>query len=435
MRVGAAALVWGMSACVWAKEPERKAEIHGDLKSFFVGTFPYDNDFYKENGVLPADPTAQGTLDGRLKFSFKTESVQFLAHHAVTTQTAPIGRMTGQTGLGIQAPQLVELGWRGFKESDSPESMSIQGRTDRLSVSGDVEFLTWKVGRQPITLGHGLGFTPMDLVNPFLPTMVDQEYKPGVDAVSADLFFGTSTKASLIAAYTEDQLISEAEAWAVDGMVYAAYGQHTFGHHDVGILLAEVRGDEVIGLTLATYAGPVGIHGDVTYTRPDDVEEEAPFIRGVAGCMWTATEELTLIAELYHQTLGVTDPEGYLSQLEGDRYRRGELWLAGTTYGSTSILYQLTPLMEASTTIIANMLDSSALLAPGLIVSVSDEVELVVGGFIGVGQRPDDISLVDILDPQTGFPLQGDALNSSLGVNSEFGLYPSSAHLQMKAYF
>jgi hypothetical protein len=435
VKVAASIFLGTLSTVAWANEQAVETEVHGDLKSFYVVTFPYDNTLYQEMGVLPADPTAQATLDGRLKLSLKTDSIRFLFHHAVTTQTASIGQSTEQTGLGVQAPQLMDLGWTGFENAESEEAMRLQGRTDRLNVSGDVGSLTWTLGRQPITLGHGLGFTPMDLVNPFFPTTVDQEYKPGVDAVTADLFFGTSTKMSLITAYTDEQLIADTDDWHVNGMAYALYAQHTFGRHDLGILLGEIRGDEVVGLTLATYAGSVGIHSDVTYTLPVDPEEEDPFIRGVVGAMWSATDELIFTSELYHQTVGVTDPKDYLTQLSGERYQRGELWLVGTTYGSASVSYQVTPLVQGSASLIGNFFDTSALFAPGINVSISDEVQLVMGGFMGLGERPDELSLIDLVDPSTGFPLQGQALNSALGVNSEFGFYPSSAHLGLKAYF
>ena len=423
------------TGAAWAEETEPPVAVNGDVKSFFVGTFPYDNALYQDFGILPADPTAQGSLDGRLKLSWKTPAFRFLVHHAVTAQTAPIARTTGQTGVGLQAPQAVDLGWRGLEEAESPDAMTLQGRTDRLSVSGDIDSFKWTIGRQPITLGHGLGFTPMDLVNPFFPTTVDQEYKPGVDAVLLDLFFGVSSKASLITAYTGDVVLSDADDWSVDGMVYALYAQHTLGQHDVGILVGEMRGDEVLGLTVATYAGPVGIHGDVTYTLPAEPDEEDPFVRGVVGALWTITPDVVLTAEVYHQSLGVTSPEDYLTQLESERFQRGELWLVGTTYASGTLAYQATPLIQSTATLIGNVVDGSALLAPGVTVSVSDEVQLVVGGFVGLGERPDELQVTDLLDPVTGFPIQGESFNTALGVNDEFGFYPSSAYVQMKAYF
>ena len=151
--------------------------------------------------------------------------------------------------------------------------------------------------------------------------------------------------------------------------------------------------------------------------------------------MWTATEDLTITAEVYHQSLGASDPAAYLTQLEDARYQRGELWLVGTTYASTNLAYQLTPLVMANASWIGNLQDGSGLLAPGLTVSVSDEVQMVTGGFVGLGARPDEPSAIDLLDPNTGMPLQGDALNAALGVNSEFGMYPSSVHVQLKNYF
>ena len=234
----------------------------------------------------------------------------------------------------MSAPQFLNLNWRAFEEAVDPSVMSLQGRTDRLNLSMTAGPLTLTVGRQPITLGHGFAFTPMDLVSPFFPTTVDQEYKPGVDAVTADLFFGMSTQVSLITAYVHPEVIGDAEDWGVDGMVYALYAQRTFWRHDLGLLLGEIRGDEVVGLTIASYAGPVALHGDFTYTHPADTDEEDAFFRGVVGAMWLATAKTSLTAELYHQTLGVTDPKDYLGQLSGDRYLRGELWTAGTTYAS-----------------------------------------------------------------------------------------------------
>jgi hypothetical protein len=335
----------------------------------------------------------------------------------------------------------VDLDWRALPPDDgdapaSADAMTLQGRTDRLSVAADLGPVRLTAGRQPITLGHGLAFTPMDLVNPFFPTTVDQEYKPGVDAFTADWFFGMSSQVSVIAAYLAPDPVADAEDWGVDGMAYALYAQHTFGRHDVGLLLAEIRGDEVAGLTVASYAGPVSLHGDFTYTLPADPDAEDPFFRGVAGAMWMpGSRNTSLSAEVYYQSLGAADPDGYLTQLSGDRYLRGELWLAGATYASASVGQEITPLVQASLAVIANVMDPSAMVAPNVSVSVSDEVALILGGFGGLGRRPEEVALEDLFDPEAGGPLEGEALNAALGVQSEFGFYPSSAYVQLKAYF
>ena len=424
--------LWAFSAPAAAAP---KAEVHGDIKTFFVSTLPYDNELFSELGINATDPTAQSSVDGRIKLTAKTDAVRTVFHHAVTAQTGQTIAATGQSGMGVQAPQLIDLGWQGFEESANPQAMSLVGRTDRLSIAADAGPTTITIGRQPVTLGHGMAFTPMDLVNPFFPTTVDQEYKPGLDAATVDAFFGTSTQLSVIAAYTDPDPVTEADDWTVEGAVYAVYGQHTFGRHDVGLLLGKIRGDDAIGATIATYAGPVGIHADATYTNPSESSAEDPFVRAVLGAVWSATTELIVSAEVYHQSLGSTEPDGYLERLASDRHASGELWLAGTGYASTTVSYQATPLVAASASVIGNLTDGSALIAPNVAVSISDEVQLVCGGFAGLGERPADRELVDLFDPATGALLTGGALSEALGVQSEFGLYPSSLFLQMKAYF
>ncbi|MGI9261326.1 MAG: hypothetical protein ACR2QR_04785, partial [Woeseiaceae bacterium] len=58
-------------------------------------------------------------------------------------------------------------------------------RLDRLAVTWSSENLVVRAGRQAITWGNGLVFSPMDIVNPFDPTAVDTEYKAGDDMVYA----------------------------------------------------------------------------------------------------------------------------------------------------------------------------------------------------------------------------------------------------------
>ena len=56
-------------------------------------------------------------------------------------------------------------------------------RLDRLSVGYAADNVVLRVGRQAISWGNGLIFSPMDIVNPFDPTAVDIEYKAGDDMI------------------------------------------------------------------------------------------------------------------------------------------------------------------------------------------------------------------------------------------------------------
>ena len=49
-------LAWG------GEHPEVTAQIHGDVKAFFVASFPYESVLFPD-----ASPTGVGMVDGRLK--------------------------------------------------------------------------------------------------------------------------------------------------------------------------------------------------------------------------------------------------------------------------------------------------------------------------------------------------------------------------------
>ena len=125
----------------------------------------------------------------------------------------------------------------------------------------------------------------------------------------------------------------------------------------------------------------------------------------------------TVSGEAYYQGFGASDPDGYLAVLTSPRFARGEVWQAGQVYGAVALSQEITPLVAGSVAVISNLLDPSALIAPGLTWSISDEAAMGIGGYFGAGERPD---FDDPLQPE---------------IRSEFGLYPAAGYLQLKAYF
>lgn len=385
-------------------------QLHGDIKSFFTGTFPYDSP------LLPPDPTGQGVVDGRLKLRIDaTDDLRFEVHHATTALSeVPGGALGGtSTGVGLQAPEAVDLSWVAFDDD-----LTLRGRVDRLNVRGTAGPLTVTVGRQPVSFGAGLAFTPLDLVNPFTPAVIDQEYKPGVDAARVDAYAGMSSL-TVVGAYAGD--------WTLPGTVLAAYGQTTVGVTDLGLFLGAVRGDGVVGTSVVTSVGAIGLHGDLSLTAREEGGD--PFVRGVVGGMWRPGPDTTLGAEVYVQTLGAADPADYLTVAQDPRFARSEVWLFGRTYGSLNASHQLTPLVMLGGAMIMNIEDGSAFVAPSLGWSLASNAELGFGGFVGLGKRAGVTS-------QTFTGPSGTALEVDVPqLRSEFGTYPAVAFLQLKTYF
>ena len=395
--------------------------VHGDVKSFTVATFPYDNESWQSLGVLVSEPAGQAYLSQRIKGHLELGGASLDAHHVLTvaSQADPEGPSAILTGNEPVSTQAIDLSWDGPQDD-----LSIQGRIDRLVLRADAGGARLSVGRQAITVGNGMVFTPLDLVNPFTSTQIDHEYKPGVDSARAEYFWGLSNRVSVAAVY--------GGGWDMQGMIYTAYAQTTLGRTDTGLFFGAVHGDEVMGLTASSYLGPVAIYGDTTVTH---AAQEDWFFRGVTGASHRLTETAQLTAELYYQSLGTTDPAEYLDTYAGVRYARRELWLVGTSYGALAVSQEITPLVSGSVSCVANLADPSALLATAISWNVSNEAVVSVGGYFGAGSRPDDIDLLDLFDTTTGAVLPDDELGQRLGVTSEFGLIPNSAYVQMSAYF
>lgn len=395
------------------RAPRLELRPSGHVKMFATALLPYDS------VLMPPEPVGQGFIDGRLNLEGRLgERVRFELAHAVTAslgggvQTIGIG-----TGVAPNAPQLVDLGWEALDEDGS--SFQLIGRTDRLLVKAGVPGLDVTLGRQPVSFGQGRFFTPLDLVNPFTPAVIDTEYKPGVDALRVDGFSGDSLSGTLVVTWADQPLGSdEASLEGIEKLTMAAYGQGTVGVSDIGLFVGGIRGDLVVGTSLATAVGPVGVFGDAALTLPfSDEEEQDPFVRATLGASWLPHPRLMTSAEVYVQTLGSTDPADLFTTLQKDRYGRGELWLGGIAYVGLSASYEVTPLINLSLSTLGNVTDPSAFVSLAVSWSVAENADLLAGSYVGLGERPEAGPL---LIPQ---------------VRSEFGLYPAFGFLQVRTYF
>ncbi len=385
--------------------------MNGDVKLFYVTSFPTD---------LPA--TGQGTADFRLKAQLQLGKYwSASAHHTLTSFNIPAGgAVTGtNSGVGLQAPELVRMTHTFDTAPDGqPNQLGLRTRTDRLWVRFSPPSLDITVGRQPVTFGTGLVFTPMDVVNPFSAATIDTEYKPGVDAVRADAYWGVAGRATAVLAWAGAP-IHDADRGAVglDDLIGVVNAQATVGVTDLQLLVGSVRAEPVFGVGVASSIGVVGVHGDATLTLPtEDAAEEDPFVRAVVGADWRPTNTTTLSAEGYYQGFGTNDPDEYLLLFVGERFARGEVWQVGRFYGSLAWAQEISALVSSSIALITNFEDPSMLIAPGLSWSVSNEAAMSVGGFVSLGGRPDLSAQIPEL-------------------RSEFGTYPPSVFVQLRSYF
>ena len=166
----------------------------------------------------------------------------------------------------------------------------------------------------------------------------------------------------------------------------------------------------------------------------DGEEQEDPFVRVVLGADGRTSFGLTLMGELYVQSVGTHVAEDYLSVAVTERFARGDLWTMGHFYGALTIAQEILPILNVSLITVVNFLDPSALLGPGLSWSVASNADFVVGGFVALGKRPADLELLDLIGPD-GVPLSAEQAVEVIEAGSEFGLAPHQAYVQLKLYF
>lgn len=410
-------------------------DVGGDVKGFFDALFPY------EHLIMPEDPIATAALDFRFKFSGDYSTwLSWEVDHALTARFIPGGDTSFGLAAGTAQPIADEALTLSYTAVDTP-NFTLRGRFDRLNVSFHLPGFDAKIGRQPVSFGTGLFFTPMDLLAPYTPQVVDREYKPGVDAIRLDGFFGATGRLTGVVGVIDE--------FDLEGLFVAGYGGFTVGVTDLNFFAAKIRKDLVVGMGTATSIGPVGVHADLTVTVPFEGDERCPgangladeddacppFVRAVVGADVRTAFGMSLAGELYVQTAGATDSTQYLKVATRPRFVRGELWTMGTFYGAFSLTQEIIPIVFVNVSVLTNFLDPSFLIGPGLTWSVSENAEVSFGGFIALGSRPEDVELIDLINPETFEPLTETEALEVLKSNSEFGLSPSQFYAQLKFYF
>jgi len=365
------------------------------------------------NPLGDANPTGMGLGDLRLSFEHKSPRLKLVLHNQLTT-TARSHADVGLFSLGRGAEprrwlpldtDLVDEGGYTLRES-----------LDWAYLSVTLGPLTVAAGRQPITLGRGKLWKPLDLISTFAITEVDTEYKPGADALRLDWTVREQTILTLLAAAGEwqDDLLT--------GSSFALRGKQGFTWGELGALAGMVRRDVVLGLDGAVDLGRFDVYGEAAVHLLTD-ESPSPgldqrsraVVRAVAGATFKPTAKLTLSPEVFYNGFGAWDAADYLGVATSDRVAMGEMYNMGRVYVAGIALWEAHPLLTASAALMLNPIDPSALISLGLTYSLAGNMSLVLGGYVPAGRVPN---------------LRASPLPAP---RSEFGLYPHFVYLELKA--
>ena len=358
---------------------------------------------------------SSGMLTARLKMKGDLGAFKWEVHPLFSSRP----QSSGGLALNANPSQFAQALPLSVNVVDSQNYLA-QLRADRFLISKEFDSFKITLGRQAITLGQGRAFTPLDRLAPFSPTSIDQQYKPGLDALRVDFWWGIAGQASFIVAYRQE--------WSRSGMAYVATAQDHFGGWDIHLLAGEFQRDWVFGLSTAGSLGPLSIYGDFswTYSNPDllHIGDPDSFIRTSLGLSWSWAQGGggSISTEVYWQEDGASLANQYLLESQDPRMLRGERWFLGQYYAMLSAQQSINPLLQGSLSLLSNLKDGSGLIGSTLSWSVRQDVDVVIGGYGGYGE-----GMVVSLSPlQEILPPE---------LQSEFGVLTWMGFAMMATYF
>jgi len=411
-------LAWAVQVAAGPAGPERAGGFAGHLKyRFNYQRFPTDSLYREALGSAALDQY----FETRLKFNadqarwdFKAD-YQFIAIHADTLQlatdwpasTTPVGRVISDD----------RRWWDLTYRSDRGQRTALVHRLDRLSVGYTTERSVWRFGRQAVSWGNGVLFTPMDVFNPFDPAAVDKEYKTGDDMLYGQYLFSNGADIQAVAVIRRD--LDSGDVTADQSSVAAKY--HGFlGSGEIDMLFAEHYGDRIVGLGGNVDLGGAVLRGDLTWTRTD-TDEILSTVASLSYAWTWGGHNVSGLLEYYHNGFGQAGSDYSLDALAHNtdllaRLQRGELYTLGRNYLGASATIELTPLLLVVPAAFVNLDDPSALAQLVLQYGLSQNWDLLCALNVPIGPAGSEYGGI-------ATPIEGYYLSTDPGLFAQLAWY------------
>lgn len=290
-------------------------------------------------------------------------------------------------------------------------------RLDRLTATWSSDKLVVRIGRQAITWGNGLVFSPMDIVNPFDPTAVDTEYKPGDDMIYGQYLRDNGDDIEFAQVYRQDPVSGDTNTAAMT----TAVKYHGFaGQGEYDVLVSKHHDETTIGIGGNRSVGGAVVHGDIVWTDGED-GSKLQLVTNVSYSWVWGDRNVSGMLEYYYNGFG--QPSGHYG-LAGpsqnraliDRLQRGETFTLGRKYLAGGLTIEMSPLWMLTPNLFANLDDGSALFRLVTRNSLGDDAEFLGAVSVPIGPAGSEFGGL-----KSGLP--GVYLATSLSLFAQFSFY------------
>jgi len=395
---------WFQASTLLAREPDEGLAdwtFGGHAKLQFVDTSIPDNSVLQD---LSGDDLQNRNLEIRLKFSARRGHWEFDTHgQVISVHSDALAGLSSLPGLFLPGADVVNDKRRWF---DLTHQLHAGGdnaalvRLDRASVAYTGASVVLRFGRQAISWGNGLLFTPMDIFNPFDPTAVDKEYKSGDDMLYAQYLLGNGDDVQAVAVVRRDPLSGEVKS-DQSSLACKYHGFWAGGEYD--LLATRHYGETVLALGFSGDLGDAVWRGDLVWNDT----ETGSVLTGVTGLTWSwvgAGRNWTGVAEYYYNGFGLGSGDYSVESLAADpellaRLARGELFNVGRHYLGVSVTLEATPLLNLTQNIFVNLGDPSAYAQFVLSYDWKQDLQVLAAVNFPVGPDGSEYGGIDAVQP------------------------------------
>jgi hypothetical protein len=366
-------------------------DFSGDIRTRYSGqTFP-DNSLFNEL----AGSYAQDLISiPRLKFGYDAGPWDLRADYQVIAWYGDTIEYSRELPPGVQAlsGRLPNDRTRLFDLTDviyDEGKTALVQRLDRLSFGYSTRKAVVRVGRQAITWGNGMFYTPMDIFNPFDPAAVDTEYKSGDDMVYGQYLRDNGDDFQAVAVVRRNFVTENVEA--ADSSLAVKY-HGVGGESEYDVLFAQHYDEPLLGFGGNRGFGGAVWRGDVTVALTEEDDAVASLVTSGSYSWTLGGKNVSGVLEYFFNGFGQSDGRYSAQDLAQnpelvERLVRGELFTLGRHYVTASALIEVTPLFLVTPNAFVNMSDGSALLQ---FVTQNDLAEnLVLLGAVNLPVGPD----------------------------------------------
>lgn len=355
-----AAAVLGALLLVMASRTPAAEEDAGDQAKLKVGGY-YKNLLSQSKTVFPDGESYVADLN-RLRLELQGKPVEWAGFDVQYDNEVLFGSYLDTAQFALQKAHPPSTYWDLESTTLERPSVFARQRLYRAYVDLYSPVADLRLGRQRVAWGTGRFWNPTDILNPFSPTQLERDERPGVDAALLERKLGPLSQLSL--AYAPQHPSSASSV--------AAHLHGNLRETDFSVMAGQFRRDEVTGFDFSGRIGQVGVRGEAAHTRAD---ADSNYVRAVVGADYVFPGALALSGEIYYNGQGTTNQRDYdFAAIFSGAEQNVACHYVGLYAG-----YDVTPLLRLNSYGIINLDDNSVFFFPNLVYSVITNLDLTVG--------------------------------------------------------